>query len=107
MAIEVQVVVNRFPELVGTFDTTLESAMNAGVAAGIAAADANTRVDTGLLKANKTIEAGPGSRVITWNQDYSLYQDQGTYKMSGTNFSGACVDAAGPVIEAELAGWGG
>jgi hypothetical protein len=105
--IQTEVQDNRFPALISSLDRTIEDALDAGVAAGIPAADANTRVDTGKLKANKSIEKQAGARVVTWNQDYAAYQDVGTRYMDGTDFSGAFIDAASAEVDAQLAGWPG
>ena len=104
--IQTQVIDNRLGALAGSLDDTLEQALDDGVEAGIPAADANTRVDTGFLKGNKTIEKQAGARIVTWNADYAAYQDQGTRSMEGTDFSGAFIDAAEPAVAAGLGKWG-
>lgn len=91
---------NGFHALAGRLDTGLEAALDAGVAAGIAAADQRTPVDTGALRANKTIQRSPGFRSITWNQHYAAYVEFGTRKMAAQPFARAAVDAANPVIQA-------
>jgi HK97 gp10 family phage protein len=99
------VVSNRFPALASGFTGKVEAALDAGVAAGIAAADARTPVDTGALRANKTIQRSPGSRTITWNQHYAVYQNFGTSRgVPANHFAEAAVDAATPVIQAGIAG---
>lgn len=104
--IQTQVVDNRLGALAGSLDDTLEQALDDGVEAGIPAADANTRRDTGMLIANKTIEKQDGARTVTWNQNYAAYQDGGTRYMEGTDFSGAFIDAAEPAVAAGLGKWG-
>ena len=72
------------------------------------AADPMTPVDTGMLKGNKSIEAGAGSRTITWNQEYAAYQEFGTSRgVPANGFAAAGADAAGAVIESKLGRWPG
>lgn len=107
MAVRVEVALNRFPELASTFDAAVERALDAGVQVCIATADPLTPVDTGLLRANKSITAGPGVRTITWNQHYAAYQEFGTSRgVSAKRFAATGADAAAPVIAAELGGFG-
>jgi hypothetical protein len=103
---QVIVVSNRFPQLAGQFDRMLEDAFDAGVLTCIAAADPLTRVDTGALRANKSIARSTGSRDITWNEDYAGYQNDGTRYMEGTHFANQGMDAAAPVVESHLKGFG-
>lgn len=106
MSATIRVVVNRLPALAGHVDTTLETALDAGVAAAIATADPLTPVDTGALRANKSIEREAGGRTITWNQEYAAFNEWGTVNMSARPFATPGADAAVPVIEAELARFG-
>lgn len=106
MSVSIEVTLNRFPQLAGQFDAMVEGALDAGVVTAIAVADPLTRRDTGALVANKTIEREAGGRTITWNQDYSAFQNSGTAFMSGTHFANLGADAALPVIEAELGRFG-
>ena len=96
---------NGFHALANGFNAKVEAALDAGVRVGLAAADQKTPVDTGALKANKTIQRGPGFRSITWNQEYAVYQNFGTSRgVPANHFAEAAVDAAGPVIAAGIAG---
>ena len=96
---------NRFPDIARGFNAKVEAALDAGVAVGIAAADARTPVDTGNLKGNKTIGRAPGFRSITWNAPYAAYQNFGTSRgVPANHFAEAAVDAATPVIQAGIAG---
>lgn len=107
MDIQIVETLNRFEELAAELAQRNQRALKKGVDTCVKVADPLTRVDTGMLKANKTIELSAESATITWNQNYAAYQNFGTYKMSGTNFAGAGMDAALPVIEDELNGFGG
>ncbi len=107
MSVSIEVTLNRFPQLAGQFDTMVEGALDDGVKTTIATADPLTRVDTGELRGNKTIERGQGSRTITWNQDYAAFQNDGTIYMSGTHFANQGADAALPVINSHLSRFGG
>lgn len=102
------VTLNRFPELAAALAADVPAALDAAVAATIAAADPVTRVRTGALVGTKTIEATPESRTITWDMPYAIYQSEGTRFMSGTHFAEAGADAAAPGLLAALAaGLGG
>lgn len=105
--VTVTVPINRLDELAGSLDATIETALDAGVVAAIAAADPRTPRDTGALVANKTISGGAGERTITWNQHYAAYVEMGTYKMAAQPFARPGADAALPVIEANLGRWPG
>lgn len=105
MSVTIEVVYNRFGEFAGTLDSTLQRALDAGVLACIATADPLTPVDTGALRANKSISGGGDSRTITWNQHYAAYNEMGTYKMAARPFAKPGADAAGPVIASVLGGW--
>jgi HK97 gp10 family phage protein len=105
MAVTIEVTLNRFGAFAGTLDAMLQRALDAGVLACIATADPLTRVDTGAMRANKSISGGGDARTITWNQHYSGYNEFGTYKMAAQPFARPGADAALPVIEAELGGW--
>lgn len=102
MSASIQVVFNHFPALAGQLEGVLETALDMGVAAAIATADQHARVDTGAMRANKTIARSAGGRVVTWNEEHSVYNELGTYKMSAQPFAGPGMDAAVPVVEAHL-----
>ena len=106
MSVSIEVAINRFPALAGAFDPMVEAALDAGVAAAIATADPLTPVDTGALRANKTITRTAGGRVITWNQEYAAFNEFGTYRMAARPFAAPGADAAGPVISAALGRFG-
>ena len=98
---------NRFPALAAGFNVKVEAALDAGVRAGIAAADPKTPRDTGNLVGNKTIQRAPGFRSITWNAPYAVFQNWGTSRgVPANHFAEAAVDAATPVIQAGIAGFG-
>ncbi len=106
MAVEIVVSLNRFGEFAGTLDSTLQTALDAGVKACIATADPMTPVDTGALRGNKSISGGGDSRTITWNQHYAAYQEFGTSRgVPARGFAKAGADAALPVIQSHLGRW--
>lgn len=108
MAVRIVATLNRFPEFARSLPQVRERALDAGVAQCIATADPLTPVDTGALKGNKSIDAGAGSRTITWNQHYAAYQEFGTSRgVPARAFARSGADAALPVIAAELKGWPG
>ena len=108
MSVTIEVTLNRFGEFAGTLDSTLQAALDAGVQTCIATADPLTPVDTGALRANKSISGGGDSRTITWNQDYAAYQEFGTSRgVPARHFARSGADAAVPVIEAALGRWPG
>jgi hypothetical protein len=108
MSVSIDVTLNIFPQLVGQFDPMVEGALDAGTAAGIAAADPRTPRDTGALAGNKVIVRSPGYREIGWLMEYAPYQNFGTSRgVPAHGFAEAGADAALPVINAELGRFGG
>jgi HK97 gp10 family phage protein len=96
---------NSFHAIARGFDVKVEAALDAGVRAGISAADAKTPVDTNNLRSNKSIRRAPGFRSITWNAHYAAFQNFGTSRgVPANHFAEAAVDAANPVIAAGIAG---
>lgn len=106
MNVAIQVTLNNLPGLAGQLDSTIEGALDAGVVAALATADQLARRDTGAMVANKTIERGPGSRMMTWNEEHAVYNEFGTVRMSAQPFAAPGADAAVPVIEAHLGRFG-
>lgn len=106
MSVGVQVLSNHFPALARAVPEVRDRAFKAGVTTVIATADPLTRVDTGALRANKTISIGTDEASVTWNQEYSVLQNDGTWKMSGTHFADQGFDAGAPAVQAELARFG-
>ncbi len=102
----IQIVSNLFPDLAGQFDQMTEDALDTAVLTCIEVADGVTPVDTGALRANKTIEGGDGSRTITWNADYAAHVEMGTFRMGAQPFAQPGADAALPVLMAGLKGFG-
>ena len=102
MEVEIVVALNLFPELAARLGTAIPAALTQATQVALDAADAVTRVRTGALKANKTIENDGQNVTVTWNQFYAIYQCEGTYKMTGTHFGEAGIDAAAPGFLAAL-----
>ena len=86
-------------------------ALNTGIMAAIGYADPLTPVDTGALKANKTIQnASAGSLVaqVTWNQHYAIYQEMGTSRgVSAKRFAAGGAEQAQPALVAAMTAVGG
>lgn len=95
---------NDCPRIAGRIDAGVDRALDRAVLTCIAVADPLTRRDTGALIGNKTIERGDDSRTITWNQDYSGFQNYGTVYMSGTHFAETGAAAGHEALQAGLRG---
>ncbi|HEU0163629.1 MAG TPA: HK97 gp10 family phage protein [Thermomicrobiales bacterium] len=96
---------NRFPQLVSAFPNAVAKLMNNAVMNVIYQADPLTPVDTGALRANKTILlADPGKQEasVTWNQGYAVYQEFGTVHLEGAHFAQGAVDKITPGYNADL-----
>lgn len=93
---------NLFLSIAAQMDSRINAAFDHTAQTCIAAADPLTRVDTGNLVSNKTIEKGSDSLRLTWNADYAGFQNDGTVHMSGTHFANRGFDAASPVLVADL-----
>lgn len=106
MSVSVQVVTNLFPQLASQFDPMLESALDAGTSACLATSQQLARVDTGRMRADVTIERGNGWRTMTWNAEYSAFNEFGTVNMGAQPFAGPGADEAVPVIQAHLGRFG-
>lgn len=104
MDVEIVVAENLFPEIAAKLATAVPAALNQATQTAISAADAVTRVRTGALKGNKTIENDGENVTITWDMFYAIYQDFGTYKMTGTHFGETGIDAAAPGFLSALTG---
>lgn len=102
MDVEIIVAENLFPEIAARIEDANRTALNAGGQAAKAAADAVTRVRTGALVGNQTVENDGTNWMNTWAMFYAIYQDFGTYKMTGTHFGEAGIDAAAPGFLAAL-----
>ena len=103
---QIVVVSNLLPGIAAKFGNQVAEKMNAAVLQVAERADATTPVDTGALRANKSLQFASGadpSAEITWNQDYAAYVHEGTYKMAPRPFAGDAVDAVTPSYLAALA----
>jgi len=103
ITIRTTVPVNRFPQIASRMNARIDAAFDHAAQTCIAAADPLTRVDTGNLVSNKTIEKGGDTLLLTWNADYATFQNDGTVYMGGTHFANAGFDAASPVFIADIA----
>ena len=98
---------NRFPELVAAFPDITAQILNNAIDDMVAAADPLTPVDTGALRANKTITlatSGNQNGSVTWNQPYVVYQEFGTVHNPPRSFIRGGADAATPRYLDALAG---
>jgi hypothetical protein len=102
MVIRLFLSLNKFPGMEDRFQQEVEDTMDRAVLAAIQAADPQTRVDTGALRANKEVIESSDERIIRWLQEYALYQDQGTIFHSGTNFTEAAAQAGSRVMAGDF-----
>ncbi len=98
MEIKVIVPFNHFPRLAGNLERHVLDAQRKALLNVVAYADTETPVDTGALRANKTID----DTSVTWNQEYAAYVETGTYRMAPTPFAQTAVDRALPAFVQEL-----
>ncbi len=106
---QIVVVSNLLPGIAQRFGAQVAKITNTAILQVVARADAQTPVDTGALRANKTITSASGSNPggeITWNQDYAAYVEMGTYKMAAQPYAQPAVDAVTPSYLAALANLG-
>lgn len=95
---------NDCPRIAARLGDAVDDALDNAVATCIEVADPLTPVDTGALRANKSIERGNYSRTVTWNQDYAVYQEKGTVHIPARPFAEPGADAAMPVLVSDLEG---
>ncbi len=106
---QIVVVSNLLPGIADRFINHVVDTTNKALLVTAEAADPHIRRDTGALAANKTFAwatAGNPSGELTYNQDYAVYQNDGTRSMQGTNFANIGVDAATPQFLADLSSLG-
>ena len=102
--ISIIVRLNDFASLANRLEGSLQDVMANGAMNVAAAADQKTPVDTGALRANKTIDVSSKGFTVTWNQDYAAYQEFGTSRgIAPQRFAAGAMDAVGPGIAQELA----
>lgn len=103
MKINVVVPFNRFPEIAGRLEARTNDAVNTALLSAAERADPATPVDTGALRANKTVEAASGGTgSITWNQEYAAFVHNGTSRMAPRPFAQEAIDAVTPSFLADL-----
>ena len=98
---------NRFGAIANELGQKISDALDTAALTIVEVADPLTPVDTGALKANKTIERTSESVTVTWNQDYAAYNELGTIYMSPRPFARPGLEAAEPVFLAALSTLGG
>lgn len=109
MATGIQIVIesNRFGSISQELGRRLNDALDTAMLTIVAVADPLTAVDTGALRANKSLQRNGDGATVTWNQEYAAYVDQGTYKMAARPFAAPALEAATPPFLAALAKLGG
>ena len=105
MEIEIQVVFNHFGTYAGSFDAMVNRVLDAGVKTTLATSQGLARVDTGRMRSDVTISGGGDSRTMTWNAEYTGFNEFGTYKMSAQPFVRPGADAGLAAMQAEMGGW--
>ncbi len=103
MSVSIEVVHNRFGRIASNMQGALDDALGTAALTIVAVADPLTRVDTGALRANKTIQRDASSVTVTWNQEYAAYNELGTVHMSPQPFARPGLEAAEPQFLASLA----
>lgn len=106
-AVQIFVVSNRFRAIAGEVSGRINDALDTAMLTIVAVADPLTRVDTGALRANKTLRRDGNGATVTWIQDYAAHQNDGTRYMQGTHYANTGMDAATPPFLAALAKLGG
>ena len=106
MSIELRVITNAIPSLIGRLQGTVQKALDVGVVTCLEVANPLTPVDTGMLRKNKTVAKGGNTRTITWNQHYAAYVEFGTKKMAAQPFAKPGMDAALPAVAKALEAFG-
>ena len=98
LAIEIIATGNRLPGMARQFPGHVRDATRRALLEVVAIADPLTAVDTGALRANKTI----GDDSVTWGQDYAGYIEWGTVRTSPRPFARPAAEAAMPGYVAAL-----
>lgn len=93
---------NRFGSISRELGQKIDDALDMAALQIIEVADGLTPVDTGALRANKTIERTAESVTVTWNQEYAAYNEMGTIHMSPRPFARPGLEAAEPAFLAAL-----
>ena len=105
MNVDVVVEFNHFGTYAGTLDALVNRVLDAGVKTTLATSQGLARVDTGRMRSDVSISGGGDSRTMTWNAEYAIYNEFGTYKMSAQPFVRPGADAGLAAMQAEMGGW--
>lgn len=101
---------NNLPSVGPKLRAAAAAALNTGLMATIGYSDPLTPVDTGLLKGNKDIQlasAGGLEAIVSWLQEYAIYQEMGTSRgVPARHFAQGGADAARPALLAAMAAVG-
>jgi len=95
---QVRIEQNRLPEFARILTPVVASAMRNGMLNYLIVADAETPVDTGFMKANKSFvwpSAGMGGNpigMVGWNAEYSPFVHNGTYRMQAQPWARRAAD---------------
>ncbi len=101
----VNVTLNNFSRYARTFPAAVQAATQKAVQRTIEVADPLTPVDTGALRANKTISVSAEAGEIHWAQEYAGYQNYGTSRgIAAKHFVDQGVEAGAKAWEQALAG---
>jgi hypothetical protein len=103
MAASIQVVVdfNKFGAISRRMQQGIDDALDTAMLTIVNVADPITPVDTGALRANKTLERDARGATVSWNQEYAAYQELGTIYIAPVGFARAGLEAAeGPFLDA-------
>ncbi len=98
MSASVTVTLNTFPAMSAGLQRAVSDAMGTAALTIIAVADPLTPVDTGALRANKTVAQTSDSVTVTWNQEYAAYNELGTVHMSPRPYARPGLEAATPMF---------
>lgn len=102
MSISIVVDYNHLGRIASNMQGALDDALGTAALTIVAVADPLTRVDTGALRANKSITRTASSVEVTWNQEYAAYNELGTIYMSPRPFARPGLEAAEPQFLASL-----
>ena len=97
---------NTYPRIAARLAPAIADGINETVTEFLAVADPITPVDTGYMRAHKTIEAASAGNLeatVTYNADYSAYVELGTIHMAPQPFVRPSVGIVAPGHQARMA----